>query len=133
MQRELIGGVRQPIPPIYTINTNRNKFSEGLVDPLERETITSLLSINSKFRDSYSKSTTDFNLDLNEPLTNVVSIKLASIEILNSYYTISEYLRTNTFIVEFFNTIIILHMIYHKIPYLMCLLLYQMVIIMYMV
>ena len=102
-QRELInGGVRQPIPPIYTINTNRNKFSEGVVDPLERETITSLLSINSKFRDSYSKSSTDFNLDLNEPLTNVVSIKLASIEILNSYYTISEYLRTNRFNVKFF-------------------------------
>ena len=52
VNRELIdGGVRQPMPPVYTINTNNNNFSEGIVTPLERETITTLLSINSKFRD----------------------------------------------------------------------------------
>lgn len=103
INRELInGGIRQPIPPIYTINTNKNLYSEGLVNPLERETITTLLSINSKFRDSYSKSSTDFSIELNEPYNNVGSIKLASMELMNSYYTISEYLRTNFFTIEYF-------------------------------
>lgn len=103
VNRELIdGGVRQPIPPVYTINTNNNNFSQGIVNPLERETITTLLSINSKFRDSYSKSSTDFSIELNEPYNNVVSIKLASMELMNSYYTISEYLRTNFFTIEYF-------------------------------
>ena len=103
IERNLVnGGVRQPIPQVYTINTNKNNFSEGVVDPLERETITSLLSINSKFRDNYSKSSTDFNVDLNDPFNNVVSIKLASIEIMNSYYAVSDYLRTNQFCVDFF-------------------------------
>jgi len=106
VNRELIdGGVRQPIPPVYTINTNNNNFSEGIVNPLERETITTLLSINSKFRDCYSKSSTDFSIELNDPYNNVVSIKLASMELMNSYYTISEYLRTNFFTIEYFQYI----------------------------
>lgn len=79
-----------------------NKYTEGLVNPLERETTSSILSINSKFRESNSKSSTDFIIELNDPYHNVVSIKLASIELINSYYTISEYLRTNKFSVTFF-------------------------------
>jgi hypothetical protein len=79
-----------------------NKYTEGLVNPLERETTSSILSINSKFRESNSKSSTDFVIELNDPYHNVVSIKLASIELINSYYTISEYLRTNKFSVNFF-------------------------------
>lgn len=103
VNRELIdGGVRQPIPPKYTINTNINKYSEGTLNPIERETIKTLLSINSKFRDTYSKSSTDFSVELNDPYNNVVSIKLASMELMNSYYTISEYLRTNYFSIEYF-------------------------------
>ena len=103
LNRNLLpGGIKQPIPEIYSFNTNQNKFVEGLVNPIERETITSLLTINSKFRDNYSKSTTDFSVELNDPYNNVVSIKLASMELINSYYTVSQYLRTNRFNVEFF-------------------------------
>lgn len=80
-----------------------NRYTEGLVNPLERETTSSILSINSKFRDSNSKSSTDFIIELNDPYHNVVSMKLASIELINSYYTISEYLRTNKFSVTFFH------------------------------
>jgi hypothetical protein len=79
-----------------------NKYTEGLVNPLERETTSSILSINSKFRDNNSKSSSDFIVELNDPYHNVVSMKLASIELINSYYTISEYLRTNNFSVTFF-------------------------------
>lgn len=79
-----------------------NKYTEGLVNPLERETTSSILSINSKFRENNSKSSTDFIIELNDPYHNVVSMKLASIELINSYYTISEYLRTNKFSVIFF-------------------------------
>jgi hypothetical protein len=79
-----------------------NRYTEGLVNPLERETTSSILSINSKFRENTSKSSTDFIIELNDPYHNVVSMKLASIELINSYYTISEYLRTNKFSVTFF-------------------------------
>ena len=91
--RHLIaGGVKHSLPELYTINTNQNLYSEGLVNPLEREIITTILSINTKFRDSYSKSSTDFLVELNEPYNNVVSIKLASLEMINGYYAVSDYL-----------------------------------------
>lgn len=77
-------------------------YTEGVVNPLERELTQSVLSINSKFRDHTSKSSTDFIIELSDPYHNVVSMSLASIEYINSYYTISEYLRTNTFSVTFF-------------------------------
>jgi hypothetical protein len=77
-------------------------YTEGVVNPLERELTRSVLSINSKFRDQTSKSSTDFIIELSDPYHNVVSMTLASIEYINSYYTISEYLRTNTFSITFF-------------------------------
>jgi hypothetical protein len=101
--RHLInGGVKHSLPELYTINTNQNLYSEGLVNPLEREIITTILSINTKFRDSYSKSSTDFLVELNEPYNNVVSLKLASLEMINGYYAVSDYLNTNNFTIEFF-------------------------------
>lgn len=80
-----------------------NTYTGGVVNPLEREITRSVLSINSKFRESTSKSSTDFIIELSDPYHNVVSMTLSSIELINSYYTISEYLRTNTFSVTFFN------------------------------
>tara|TARA_B100001093_G_C26835311_1_gene1018048 strand:+ start:514 stop:2049 length:1536 start_codon:yes stop_codon:yes gene_type:complete len=103
INRPLIpGGVTKPIPPIYSINTNPNKHVQGIVNPIERQTINSLLSINSKFRHPNSTSSTDFIVELNQNFSNVTSIKLASIEFINSYYAISEYLGSNHFTIEFF-------------------------------
>jgi hypothetical protein len=92
----------QPAKKQLFVKGYLNRYTEGLVNPLERETTSSILSINSKFRESNSKSSTDFVIELNDPYHNVVSLKLASIELINSYYTISEYLRTNKFSVTFF-------------------------------
>jgi hypothetical protein len=92
----------QPAKKQLFVKGYLNRYTEGLVNPLERETSSSILSINSKFRESNSKSSTDFVIELNDPYHNVVSLKLASIELINSYYTISEYLRTNQFSVTFF-------------------------------
>lgn len=96
------GFIRKPLPNQISINTNNNKFVQGLVNPVERETYTTLLSINSKFRNKYSFSSTDFTINLNEPYHNVVSLKLASFEYINSYYNFSNHLRTNKFKIEFF-------------------------------
>lgn len=96
------GFIKKPLPNQISINTNNNKFVQGIVNPVERETFKTLLSINSKFRNKYSKSSTDFIINLNEPYYNVVSIKLASLEYINSYYNFSNYLRTNRFKIDFF-------------------------------
>lgn len=96
------GYIRKPLPNQISINTNNNRFVQGLVNPVERETYTTLLSINSKFRNEYTSSSTDFTVNLNEPYHNVVSLKLASFEYINSYYNFSNHLRTNRFRIEFF-------------------------------
>ena len=85
---------------MVTIGANQDKYARGLVNPLKRETIKNILTIHSKFRTDVSQSTTDFSVILNDPFNNVVSLKLASIELMNSYYAISDYLKTNRFTVE---------------------------------
>ena len=142
------------------VETNYNsKYVSGIVNPMKRETITTTLVLNSKFRDYYipeyvqnqidrlrtralctqfnqlsqnienslvcttplppntiqyegcyktesfgqKGTTTDFNVDLVEPFTNVVSMRLAGLDMLNGYYPISEYLGTNVFTITSFD------------------------------
>ena len=84
------------------VNTSITQYPRGLVNPIKRETIKNLLTINSKFRDDVDQLTTDFSVELNDVYQNVVSMKLASLEFMNSYYTFSTYLKTNEFKVTVF-------------------------------
>lgn len=97
-----IGSLPPKIPEISTIGVNPDLYSRGLVNPLKRETIKNTLVINSKFfvNSATSNTSTDFSVILKEPYNNVVSLKLASMELMNSYYPISDYLKTNRFTIE---------------------------------
>jgi hypothetical protein len=107
---QFVGALPIKIPEATTISSNIDKYARGLVNPLQRETINNILTINSKFRDQVPKfiydknnSSTDFSIMLTEPFNNVVSLKLASLEFMNSYYSISEYLKTNIFTIQTYN------------------------------
>jgi hypothetical protein len=92
------GAIPFSIPKNPVINTTITEYSQGLVNPLKRETITNTLIINSKFRNySNNSSSTNFTIDVKQPVNNVISLKVASLEIANTYYNISEYLANNTF------------------------------------
>jgi len=95
--------VPQVVPNNITINSTNAKYPRGNVNPIRRETIKNVLTINSKFRENYNEMTTDFNINLNTPFNNVISIKLSGMEMLNSYYTFSQYLKTNTFTITTYN------------------------------
>ena len=97
------GAVPEFIPNDMTVNTSITQYPRGTVNPIKRETIKNLLCINSKFRSDYSQLTTDFSVDLNDVYHNVVALKLASVEFINSYYSFSTYLKTNVFTVTTFN------------------------------
>ena len=149
------GNLTEAVPTAQSISAYSRPYARGTVNPVERETITYLLTINSKFRPEYkpynchiepdyqetfpsqgdlirektfcrnnpaivkkvveleacSKSTnrgyknaeSDFTIELQEPLSNVVSIKLAGLEMMNGYYPISEYLGTNIFRITTFH------------------------------
>lgn len=149
------GNLTDAIPTAQSISAYSRPYARGTVNPVERETIKYLLTINSKFRPEYkpydntlvestyqetfpsqgdlirdktfcrnnpaivkkvieleacSMSTkqgyknleSDFTIDLQEPLVNVISIKLAGLEMINGYYPISEYLGTNVFSITTF-------------------------------
>lgn len=114
---QFVGALPIKVPEATTVSSNIDKYARGLVNPLQRETINNILTINSKFRDYTTKfrdhttkfiydknsSTTDFSIILTEPFNNVVSLKLASMELANSYYSISEYLKTNIFTIKTYN------------------------------
>jgi len=96
-----IGALPPKVPELATISSNVDKYARGLVNPLQRETVNTLLTINSKFRTNEKQTTTtDFSVLLTEPINNVVALKLASVELMNSYYAVSDYLKTNIFTIE---------------------------------
>jgi hypothetical protein len=68
------------------------------INPLIKQTITRVISIDSQYRDvTVSPSTTNFSFDLSEPLRDVVSLKLYSIQIPYTWYTISKSYGSNFF------------------------------------
>ena len=46
-------------------------------------------------------TSSDFDIELNEPFTNVVSMRLSGLEIMNGYYPISKYLGTDKFTIYY--------------------------------
>lgn len=95
-----IGSLPEKVPDAVTISSNNDEYARGLVNPLKRESIKNILVIHSKFRNDSNSTSTDFSVTLKEPFNNVVSLKMASMELMNSYYSISEYLKTNRFTFE---------------------------------
>ena len=118
------GSIPKPIPNDYAFTNYNNNYVGGLVNPIKRETLTTTLILNSKFRDFYMKNknnnkrncikeafgkynvkdllrqkgtSTDFVIELEEPFSNVISMRLSGLELVNGYYSISEYLGTNVF------------------------------------
>lgn len=84
--------------PNIIISTNNNNVSPGLLNSIKRVTQKSNFYLNSMFRQNYSVTTpTNFYYDLPVEVKNVVALSLASIELPNSWYTISSKINNNSF------------------------------------
>ena len=89
---------KRNIPPV--INAYNYKFPTGVLNPIERRVIKRLLSIDTLFRASYdSSSATNASWVLPYPVENVVSMKIASLQIPNMWYAFSELAKNNQFTV----------------------------------
>lgn len=86
-----------PPEPQTTLITE-NKFTKGTLNPLLKETIKRIVSIDSQFRDTklYPVST-EFTFNLSDTLVDVVSLKLYSVQIPYTWYTISNEFGSNFF------------------------------------
>lgn len=75
------------------------------VNPIYKNTMKKLVCINSKFRHDYcNTSASDFTLTLNYPLKNVISMRLESFEIPNTWYLVSMNQGNNIFYVDYNGT-----------------------------
>jgi hypothetical protein len=71
------------------------------LNPVERKTIFKMISIDSQFReDPRNTSATNFTMNLSESIDNVISMKLYSVQIPYTWYTINETFGSNFFYIK---------------------------------
>lgn len=80
--------------------TKALEYSKGQVNPLLQQTVTRVVTIDSQYRQDKRTPSTDFNLNLSEPLKDVVSMKLYSVEIPYVWWTINAGFGSNFFILK---------------------------------
>jgi hypothetical protein len=77
------------------------KIAQDKLNPNLKNTISRMLVIDSQFRQVYDdenpSSSTDFSLDLSEPLNDLINLRLFSIQLPYTWYTIDENAGTNFF------------------------------------
>ena len=73
--------------------------AKGIVNPTKQHTITRIINIDSQYRQNVllQDNAGDYTIDLSEPLVNVLSLKMYSIQIPYSWYTIDSIYGTNIF------------------------------------
>ena len=85
-----------------TIDTN--KFSPGLINPINIKTIKKTVNIDTRFRSSYySTSSSDFSITLPDEIKKITSMQVTSMEIPLTIYTISQALGNNFFFSDISN------------------------------
>ena len=97
MQPQVIGNATT------TIATNNVDYVKDKLklNPVERKTIFKMISIDSQFReDPGNTSATNFTMNLSESIENVISMKLYSVQIPYTWYTINETFGSNFFYIK---------------------------------
>jgi len=75
-------------------------YARDSLNPLLKQTIKRVISIDSQYRENKSSSSTEFTFNLSEPLKDVVSLKLYSIQIPYTWYTINGSFGGNFFYIK---------------------------------
>jgi hypothetical protein len=75
-------------------------YTKDSLNPLLKQTIKRVISIDSQYRENKKASSTEFTFNLSEPLKDVVSLKLYSIQIPYTWYTINSSFGGNFFYIK---------------------------------
>ena len=73
------------------------EYSRGKLNPIMKETTKRIISIDSQYRSDKRTFSTDFTFNLSDPLKDVVSLKLYSVQIPYTWYTIGKAYGNNFF------------------------------------
>lgn len=86
------------------INANTTQYPEGVINPIQKKTITKIINIDSTFRPNYvSTTSTNFMWNLMQRETNVVSIRVSSVDIPVLWHSITNKLKRNEFEIILYN------------------------------
>ena len=75
-------------------------YAQDKLNPLLQQTVKRIISIDSQYRDDKTTLSTEFTFNLSEPLKDVVSLKLYSIQIPYTWYTINNNFGSNFFYIK---------------------------------
>ncbi len=103
-----------PTPPVPTtvLTSNGNAkqgtqevtqvdYVKGQLNPVERKTIFKMISVDSQFRDDPTNTlSTSFTMNLAEGIENVISMKLYSVQIPYTWYTVNSTFGSNFFYIK---------------------------------
>ena len=90
-----------PTPQISQVQTLDYSKDKLQLNPLLKQTIKRIISIDSQYRNiATSPVTTNFSFDLSEPLKDVLSLKLYSIQIPYTWYIINKNFGANFFYIK---------------------------------
>ena len=102
IQTEQVGfTATNPTPPISAVQSFDYSKDKLQLNPLLKQTIKRVISIDSQYRNiTTSPLTTNFSFDLSEPLKDVLSLKLYSIQIPYTWYIINKNYGANFFYIK---------------------------------
>jgi hypothetical protein len=80
--------------------TKTLEYANGKLNPLLQQTIKRIISIDSQYRDDKRTLSTEFTFNLSDPLKDVVSLKLYSVQIPYTWYTINNNFGSNFFVLK---------------------------------
>ena len=89
-----------PNPPATSstnVKTTPLEYSKDYLNPLLKQTVKRIISIDSQYRDNKKSLSTNFTFNLSEPLKDVVSLSLYSVQIPYTWYTINNNFGANFF------------------------------------
>jgi hypothetical protein len=78
--------------------------NDGAGNPVHRKTISKLLNVDSRHRDPKYPSSTDYMINLQYPINNVIEMKLCDLELPTTYYPISTALGNNYMWIKVYKT-----------------------------
>jgi len=90
--------VRDKTPYLSSYPT---QFFPGVINPIKKKTRHINLNIDSKFRENYySTSSSNFNVDVQQNINNVLTMQLNAIELPITFFSISKQFDNNYFFIE---------------------------------
>ncbi len=101
IKQRLITEIEEPVQKVVEVDVKK-----GTINPDLKTTITRLINVDSAYRSQVTLTNTvdEFVFELTEPLLNVVSLSFYSLELPQSWYTISNAKGTDTFVLYLLDT-----------------------------